>query len=434
MRCRWCWVVTLAGCGGVPAIQDAGPADAGPVDAGQVDGGPEDGGSDAGSDGGPTRTVWLSATGVQAFTVDAPSIFQQTPADLATDVDAVTVFGEFYGVPWAGFASDAGPTGPWVSTMQGLAATIRTLQRPIFLSLTIGRDGLTNDVVLEDGGYTTRSGWAPCYDFSADGGSVTKEAYLSYVRWMMAAFQPRWVNVAVEINLYGLNCPAQWPGVADAVGAAYAAAKGSDPSVVAFESFALDGLYGLSDCASTPDACFNANYAQIPSLPRDRFGVSAYPRDDPALLPADYFVRGAHRNPQGPERVVIAETGYNSASIVVGDGVNPGSCVELLTSTEARAAAYLSRVFSDAQAQGFELVDWWSDRNLLPEPLMSGCPCSYSADWCAIESVFQSLGGLQGDLLFKAFGAMGLRSYDGAPKSQLLATWQTFQSLPRRDP
>jgi hypothetical protein len=369
---------------------------------------------------------------MQAFTTDTPSIFQAHPVDLATDVDAVSFFGEFYGIPWAGFASDAGPPAAWASTLQALAATFQGLQKPIFLSLALGRDGLINDVVVSsDGGFTTRSGWAPCFDFASDGGSAMKTAYLAYVQWMMAAFRPRWVNVAVEVNLYGSNCPAEWPGVADVVGGAYAAAKATDPGVVAFESFAIEPLYGLSNCSQTPDQCYEANYAQIAPLPRDRFGVSAYPYRDPALLPADYFVRAANRNLQGPERVVLAETGYNSQSIVVGDGVDAGSCVQLITSSEALEVAYLQRVFSDAEANRFELVDWWSDRDLLPGPLMTECPCTYSPDWCAIESVFQLyFGGVQGDLLFKAFGSMGLRTYDGTPKPSALSTWQSFQSLP----
>jgi hypothetical protein len=415
---RGVWLLSLiAGCGGVSA-QGYDGGDGGPADAGTLD-------------GGPTRQVWLSATGVQAFTTNAPGIFQEHPVDLATDVDAVTFFGEFYGVPWVGFSSDGGPPAAWVAKMQEVAASLLALNKPIFLSLTIGRDGLTNDVVPEDGGFSTRSGWAPCFDFASDGGGAMKAGYLGYVQWMMASFRPRWVNVAVEINLYGSNCPAAWPGVADVVAGAYAAAKSVDPGVVAFESFAIEPLYGLSNCSQTPAQCYETNYGQIARLPRDRFGVSAYPYGDPALLPADYFTRAANRNPQGAERVVIAETGYNSESIVVGDGVDAGSCQALITGSEALETAYLHRVFSDAEAEGFELIDWWSDRNLLPEPLLTGCPCTYSPDWCAIESFFQIYaGGIQGDLLFKAFGSMGLRAYDGTPKPQVLDAWQAFQALP----
>ena len=101
--------------------------------------------------------------------------------------------------------------------------------------------------------------------------------------------------------------------------------------------------------------------------------------------------------------------------------------------TPALETAYLQRVLSDAQTYDFELVDWWSDRDLLPEPLMTGCPCSYATDWCTIESAFQKSFSppQKGDLVFKGFGSMGLRSYDGSPKALPLSAWQAVQSVPR---
>ena len=63
---------------------------------------------------------------------------------------------------------------------------------------------------------------------------------------------------------------------------------------------------------------------------------------------------------------------------------------------------------------------------------MTGCPCTYAPEWCALEGFFQSAypSPQQGDFVFKAFGSMGLRNYDGSSKTGVLPTWQAIQAVP----
>jgi len=175
-------------------------------------------------------------------------------------------------------------------------------------------------------------------------------------------------------------------------------------------------------------------YEVIAPLRRDRFAVSSYPYLQgvaaAAALPQDWFTRAAAR--QG-ERVVIAETGWLSTPLVAELGE---SCNRAFEFDVAASAAFLKRVLGDAARLDVELVTWWSDRDLLPSREMSRCPCDDPDLWCAVRDVFRAAGGTDpaaqffGELAFKAFGSMGLREYDGTPKSALFDAWQRARGQP----
>ena len=131
---------------------------------------------------------------------------------------------------------------------------------------------------------------------------------------------------------------------------------------------------------------------------------------------------------------MISETGAESTPIVIDTRDN--GCQTLFTATEADSNAYLARVLGDATANNFDLVNWWSDRDLVVDELMTNCPCTFDATWCAVLDAFRgppTTSGpdtqAAGELDLKAFGTMGLRAYDGTPKS-LVTTWSTARTLP----
>lgn len=164
--------------------------------------------------------------------------------------------------------------------------------------------------------------------------------------------------------------------------------------------------------------------------------MSTYPMlsvaGSPADLPADWFIRGASR---AGERPLVAETGWNSAPLIVEP--RGAACATLFASTEADEAAYLGRVLDAAQVDDIDLVNWWSDRDLLLTQLMTSCPCTFDATWCAVLDIFRgppSDGGvdtqLQGELALKAFGVMGLRDYYGAIKPSVYRRWTGARATP----
>ena len=427
-------------------------SDAGPPSS--ADGGSEADGPkapDAGDAGAatdtalPGRTFGLASGGVQLIVTGSPLGLQITPANLADDDDVLEIHQEFYGIPWDAFEAGTAPPAEWSARMDAIAATTKAAGKPVFLSLTMlngGRDHLAARTTIDNGDVKTEDDWsARCYDFrTATDAQTVEQAYLRYVAFMIDEFSPHWLNVAVEVNLFFEKCPAAATGLVDVSNAAYDAAKAKSASLVVFPSLQIDHLYGYSkdSCPDTAqrESCFDQAYAQIAPLKRDRFAMSTYPMlnsfTTAADVPTDWFTRGAAR---GGERPLVAETGWNSSPMVVHPRAS--ACETLFQSSESEEAAYLGRVLDAAQAGNIELVNWWSDRDLLDARLMTDCPCTFDSTWCAVLDIFRGPATdagpdtqLTGELSLKAFGVMGLRTYDGTPKADVYARWTAARATP----
>lgn len=401
-----------------------------PVDAASTDARV---GSDAGDAGGPL----FALTGTQ-FLLSPRIGLQVTPADLATDADVVAIHQEFYGVPWAAFEQGSAPPAEWTRELTTLRDAAVRAGKPIFLSINMlagSRNTLAERTVIRDGKVETEDNWAaPCYDFaSAPDAAQKRAAYLRYVEAMIALFSPRYLNFAVEINLFLEKCPAAAKGLVTLTNDAYRVAKAKDPALIAFPSFQIDHLYGFSSDVC-PDqnaraACSQRALAQISELERDRFAISSYPYLsglEPEQLGDDWFVRAA--NLRG-ERVIVAETGWLTTNITA--RLNQ-TCATQVSSDPAKAQRYLEFLMRRAHADHMELVTWWSDRDLLPSEVMTSCPCKATdPTWCTVVDVFRATGttpeaAYLGEVLLKAFGAMGLRDHQGQPKP-LLTTFNTLR-------
>jgi len=393
----------------------------------------------------PTRPYALAASGTQLLVTGPELGFQLTDANLADDVDLIAVHQEYYGVPWTELAAGVDPPAEWTAKMSALAMSARNAGKPVFLSISPlngHRDSLAPRTRISGGSIVAEDGWAArCYDFATAADAATwRGAYLRYVEWMVDLFQPRYLNVGIELNLFLVACPTAWDGMVELVNAAYDTAKARRPSAVVFPSIQIDVLYGLApgSCPAGVDAgsCYDDAYAHLSGVKRDRFAVSTYPYlgvvralDD---LPADWFTRAADR---GGERAVIAEAGWLSDSVVA--QASTGQCFTALTTTALLETAYLDRILTAAETAKMDLVTWISDRDLIIAPLMGECGCQESAEWCAVRDIFRGpppTGGmdtqLAGELLFKAFGTMGIRTYDGTPKPDVYRRWQQARALP----
>jgi hypothetical protein len=329
-----------------------------------------------------------------------------------------------------------------VEEMDRQAAFTVSAGKPVFLSLQLvagsGRRYLADKAVVQSGVLTPQSQWsAECYDFAAaPDGPSKRNAYLAYVEWMVRKFDALYVNIAIEMNLF-MSCNTAWDGLVAVANAAYDRVKAVKPGAVVFPSIQIDLLYGYGeDCPPRGDpACFEANYARLATLKRDRFAISTYPHllaelGDPTALPADWFTRAASRN---NEPMVIAETGWNSTPVraLLGSG-----CVTFADSSEADQLAYFNRLIQEATTNGMDLVTWWSNRDVLPAEIMTDCPCTFDPEWCAVLELFRATGGTDPTLqyiqevFFKAFGTMGLRDYDGTPKPGFFSRWSEVRALP----
>lgn len=401
-------------------------------------------------DGGPARSFRLASGGVQLL-VSGPELgFQITPADLATDTDVVEVHQEYYGVPWSAFAAGSPPPAEWNAKIMQVAQAAAATGKPIFLSVSMlngSRDSLAATTTIDNGKVGSTDHWAArCYDpATASDAADIKRAYLAYVDYMLKAFSPTYLNIAVEVNLFFETCPTAAKGVRDLANAAYDEAKARDPSVIAFPSIQIDHLYGYSDACvggadggTARDACFAANFAQIDGLERDRFAMSSYPAlgafAKVSDIPADWFARGPAKK---GEEGLIAETGWSSSSLVAERA--DGTCDTVFTNTEADELAYLDFVLQSAEREHLDVVNWWSDRDLVVSTFMSDCPCTFDKTWCSVLGVFRGPDPgpdasvdtqFLGEVLAKAFGTMGLRNYDGTQKPNVYARWQSALSRP----
>jgi hypothetical protein len=417
-------VASLAVCGACGGgSHDATPDSATAPDAGVADAAP---------DAAPPP-LQLAAGGVQLL-VTSPIGLAITPANLAADVDVIEIHQEIYGTPWAEFGSNTTLPAAWVTQMTSIAQAAQATGKPIFLSITPfsgGRNSLAPQSVDDNGNVTTTPYGSACYDFStATDAAKNTLAYTRYVDWMIDEFHPTWLNVAIEINLYFENCGST-TGAIQISNAAYQAAHAHQADLIVFPSIQIEHLYGVSGpCTTSQDECFDTNYQQISGLMRDRFAMSSYPiplavglTGSAADLPSDWFTRGAAR---GGERALIAETGMDSTAVVIAAGGSGSDCTTEFTETETAEAAYVSRVLGDAAAAHFDLVNWWSDRDLVVDDLMTACPCTFDSTWCAVQNAFRGSGSdaaqAAGELDLKAFGTMGLRDYAGNEKP-LYATW-----------
>jgi len=394
---------------------------------------------------GETRSYRLASSGSQLVVTGAETGLLLTDADLASDVDVVAIHQEYYGVPWDAFAAGDPPPSVWAGRMSRLASSARTAGKQVFLSVSPmdgNRSSLAPRVRVNGGVEVMESGWAPrCWDArTAADGATWRDAYVRYVEWMVDLFQPEFLNVGIELNLWDIACPSAWDGMVDVVNAAYDAAKARRPATPVFPSIQIDALYGLApgSCPQGTDAgtCYENGYAHLAGVKRDRFAISSYPYlgavPSLAALPADWFTRAPQR---GGERSLIAEAGWLSTPIVA--QASGGACFTALTSDETFAAAYLDRLLDDAQAEGMDLVTWISDRDLLIEPLMTDCGCHQSAEWCTVRDLFRGPPPtgtvdtqLEGELRMKVFGAMGLRTYDGTKKQPVYDRWDQARKIP----
>lgn len=401
-------------------------------------GGNPDAGHDAPPDG-PVRSYRLASAGVRLDPALGP-VFDDP--DLASDVDVVNVHQDFFGIPWDAFAANTAPPPAWAARMASIAQQARATGKDIFLALAPldgDRAHLAPNAVASAAGFDLVHRWKPrCHDLATAGdGASLRVAYARYVDHMVRLFQPRWTNIAVEVSLFHLTCPAAWDGMVALERDAYDAAKLAAPTTPAFPSIQVDVLYGRVHCPppSTADQCYDLRYAALAPLKRDRFAITTFPYnfvgfERPADLPTDYLSRAARR---GSERLFIAETGWLASNLVVTD--ENARCITALASSPTEQADYFDRVVAEASANSAEVITWISNRDFLHPQVMTDCPCTFSGPWCAVIDFIRGqagtpIGQRDAEVGFKVFGTMGIRDHGGAPRQPIFDRWAAARALP----
>jgi hypothetical protein len=347
---------------------------------------------------------------------------------------------DFYGVPWRAFQDGTPPPAAWAARWGTLAGDALAQGKEIYLSLSplSGRRTLADEV---DAAGNRVPDWAPvdstgCYVFTGPEAAGYQQAYIRYCRYVLDLVRPRFFSPVLEISLTHGYCPSQQPAFDAWYAGVYHALKKDDPRRVIFPSLQMEALYGTTTPAlactggETYDQCFEKRLREELKLPMDRVGFSMYPfgwhfagetiaDHDPFAVVQRFTSR----------RIWVSETGFQAVPILQ----QSNGCATLVPSTvanETNQQEYMRWLLGEARNRNFEAVNWWLNRDYLDGPSVSVCPCSGDPGTCQLVATW-SVFGLEA--LFKTFGNMALRRYDGTPRPAW-TDWKAAQAEPLAPP
>lgn len=396
-----------------------------------------------------SRPFFMASSAIQAFPQGQGVVFENswpgyTFPELAPDVDVISVQPEFLGIPYDKFAQgpDLPNSDPWAQEMISLASASREAGKTLLVQIALIRINLVGNATYPEGLVQVQPFWAPtCPDLTGSQFSTLETSYVNYALWVARTFSPAYLAIMLEPNLYYTNCggdTASWEIIVKIEQAVYDAVKAAYPSTILFPSFNLEALYGQQ-----VKGFDQAQYNALKGMKRDRLGLVSFPGiyGNPYLIPIDYYTRIQDLNPSEP-RVVVTETGWSSSSIDYNVSAT-GTCNSIY-SEDSFESAFLNFVIYSGYVGNFDMITWWSDRDEMPATVVSDCypaatPPNYpecKGDvWCAAVNYARTFyppgtSPAYGELVFKAFGSLGLRAYDGTPRDGVLSLWQKFLQLP----
>jgi hypothetical protein len=173
-----------------------------------------------------------------------------------------------------------------------------------------------------------------------------RAAFRSYAEYVALNYEPDYLALGVEMNLYYEKNKADWEAFLSLYRETYAIVKAASPDTQITVTLQYEDLQGI---LPREDAHF-VDWQLIRALdPVDFVGISTYPGfafADPSQVPADYY-RQLTAFTEKP--IAIAETGWASREQA---GVISGS--------EEQQAAFLERVLEDAEALSMPFAIWFA--------------------------------------------------------------------------
>jgi hypothetical protein len=214
-----------------------------------------------------------------------------------------------------------------------------------------------------------------------------REAFIAYTAYVVKNYKPDYLALGVEVNMLYERSPDQFDAFVSLYDEAYAQAKAANPRTKVFPTFQLEDLEGTFGTIHPPHwEVLDAFQGKM-----DAFAVSTYPflaqvRSTADIAPNYYSQLKTHFDGE----IFIAETAYPSAPV---DG-------QVTVGTEEDQQAYLVRLLTEAETNGFSMVVWYAA--LYPAFATSGS-----------SAVFKDI---------------GLRRSDGSNK----LAWGTWEEWSRR--
>lgn len=247
-----------------------------------------------------TTCTQYSSTPFQYVTADVVGVFNDS--SFSKNVDVVSLYLD-YGIPWNTFMYGSTPPIIWSSSMNLMLELVNSWDLPVFLSLQMLSKG---DEIISDDRAVTRScpsvnitqndageqqiepfnDCTTCYNFDSSTNpqaDLVKSAYLNYTFYMIDLFKPKYLNYAIDLNVYYSTCSLEdFQFVVQFANQVYDEVKLRHPNMTIFPSIQMESLaqiYVNERCYDQEDAsvCILDGLSSIKDLKRDMFAVSTYP-------------------------------------------------------------------------------------------------------------------------------------------------------------
>ncbi|GMR22994.1 MAG: hypothetical protein BMS9Abin37_1383 [Acidobacteriota bacterium] len=350
-----------------------------------------------------------------------------TAQHLLEDTNLVVLHFDFWGIPWASFMADEPLPSAWVASMDAIQELRDELGLPVFLALTPiagSRNGLAPEARGTDFLTLDEFFSPPCERIhDRPDADELRVAYGNYVDYMVGRFDPIFLAISIEVNLYAQYCPGAWDDMKALLNDVYETQKAEHPGLPVFNTFHIDSMWEAGeseDCFGFTTECLDANLIALRDLETDLFAISSYPLgpydQNGASLPSYWISIFAERT---GKPLAIAETGFQARSLTVENPATPGECFVGLPSSPGAQTRYLQQVLADAEALEMPFVTWWGNHDFIPQDFSQPCRCEVEHPWCDfLNSQSES-----DRLIGRFFSTIGLRTYQGTPRPAL-ADWQ----------
>jgi len=185
------------------------------------------------------------------------------------------------------------------------------------------------------------------------GNARVRSAFIAYAQYLALNLKPRYMALGMEVDLYEAARPDDFDNFVSLYFEAYDAVKDISPETLVFPTFQMEAIQNL---LSPPGQAGQPGLTNRWDLvlrfePKvDVLAVTTYPSfafKTPSNIPADYYDQ-LRRYSDAP--IAIAAAGYSSGP--GREGINEG--------TEEEQAAFLRRLFQDAQRLYMTFVVWFA--------------------------------------------------------------------------
>jgi hypothetical protein len=207
--------------------------------------------------------------------------------------------------------------------------------------LNIPRDGLLADV----------DGFIPAYT-SMDDPEVAS-AYMKYLKYLLQAFHPDYLVLAMEVNELRIKRPDLWPGYLSLIETVKRNLKIDYPTLKMAESVTLHNWYNPN---VTNQSAFIAEINNYVSQ-HDFAAVSFYPFLKGQHTAAEFQQAFDFLHAQVTKPVAFVETGHIAEDLNV-----PAFQLSVKTS-DCEQKEYLESLLKNAKAKDYEFIIWWTHRD-----------------------------------------------------------------------